>query len=377
MPPKILVISNYRSTVTVRPEAEIFIGLAKKGWEVDVMTYGDSEYVKNFREAGVNVIEWHPDKKFDKASIKKIRDHLIEGRHDILQLYNSKASSNGIRAAKGLDVKVVLYRGYQGNLQWFDPSLYTKYYHPRVDRIICNSIGVEEEYRKQLFAPARNKVVTINKGHKLEWYKDVVPADLSEFGVQKGAFVFTCVANTRPMKGVKYIVEALHHLPPDMNFYLLMVGRGLETKEYRKRADESPYGERVIFTGFQPNALEIDKASNVFLLASIYGESITKSVIEAMSLGTAPLITNIPGNKFLIEDGKSGFMVESKNPRSLADAMVRAYEDPEKTKRLGENAKQRIEEKLNTKKTVAEMAEFYIDLIETGGRNYKTKEGVL
>jgi glycosyltransferase involved in cell wall biosynthesis len=377
MPPKILVISNYRSTVTVRPEAEIFIGLAKKGWKIDVMTYGDSPYVKNFEEAGVNVIDFHPEKKFDPKSIERIRKHLIDEKIDILQLYNSKASSNGIRAAKGLDVKVVLYRGYQGNLQWFDPSLYTKYYHPRVDKIICNSIGVEEEFRKQVLSIAKKKVVTINKGHRLEWYEDVKPADLSVYGVKPGSFVFTCVANTRPMKGVIYIMQALHHLPKGMDFYLLMVGNGLETKEYRKIADESGYGDRVIFTGFQPNALEIDKASDVFLLASIYGESITKSAIEAMSLGTTPLITDIPGNKYLIEHAHSGFMVPSKNPKALAEAMWAAYDKKDWTKKIGALAKQRIAEKLNTDDTIEEMAEFYQDLIDTGGKNYHTKPGVL
>jgi glycosyltransferase involved in cell wall biosynthesis len=377
MPPKILVISNYRSTVTVRPEAEIFIGLAKKGWEIDVMTYGDSAYVKNFKEAGVNVIDFHPEKKFNSAAITKIRKHLKEGSHDIIQLYNSKASTNGIRAAKGLDVKVVLYRGYQGNLQWYDPSLYTKYYHPRVDKIICNSIGVEEEFRKQAFSVVKDKVVTINKGHRLEWYEDVEPADLSVFGVKPGSFVFTCVANTRPMKGVIYIMRALKHLPKGMDFYLLMVGNGLETPEYRKMADDTPYGDRVIFTGFQPNALEIDKASNVFLLASIYGESITKSAIEAMSLGTTPLVTDIPGNKYLVEHAHSGFMVPKKNPEALAEAMYAAYQKPDWTKKIGELAKQRIAEKLNTDDTIEEMAEFYEDLVATGGKNYRTKPGVL
>lgn len=377
MPPKLLVISNYRSTVTVRPEAEIFIGLAQKGWKIDVMTYGDSPYVKNFEEAGVNVIDFHPEKKFDSEAIKKIRDHLIAEKIDILQLYNSKASSNGIKAAKGLNVKIVLYRGYQGNLQWHDPSLYLKYYHPRVDRIICNSIGVEEEFKKQAFSNVRDKVVTINKGHRLEWYKDVKPADLSVFGVKPGSFVFTCVANTRPMKGVVYIMKALHFLPKDMDFFLLMVGSGLETSEYRKIADESPYGDRVIFTGFQPNALEIDRASDVFLLASIYGESITKSAIEAMSLATTPLITDIPGNKYLIEHAKSGFLVPPKNPKALAEAMWTAYEKKEWTKEMGKNAQRRIGDQLNTDNTIDEMAEFYQDLHTTGGKNYRTKREVL
>jgi glycosyltransferase involved in cell wall biosynthesis len=377
MPPKILVISNYRSTVTVRPEAEIFIGLARKGWEIDIMTYGDSEYVEKFEEAGIRVIDFHPERKFDSAAVKFIRDHLEAGGHDILQLYNSKAAINGIKAANKLPVKVVMYRGYQGNIHWYDPAQYLKYFHPRVDKIICNSIGVEEEFRKQAFFNADKKLVTINKGHRLEWYTGVKPANLAEFGLTPGSFVFTCVANARRMKGVRYLMQALHHLPQGMNFYILMVGRGLETAEFRKIADESPYGSRVIFTGFQPNALEIDKASNVFLMPSIFGESITKSVIEAMSLGTCPLITDIPGNKYLVEHAQSGFMVPSKNPQALAEAMYAAYEKPEWTAELGEKARQRIGEKLNTDQTIEEMAEFYTDLVTNEGMGYRTKPGVL
>jgi len=377
MPPKILVISNYRSTVTVRPEAEIFIGLAKKGWTIEVMTYGDSPYVKNFEEAGIKVIDFHPEKKFDSKAVSFIRKHLREGGHDIIQLYNSKAAINGIRAAKGLDVKVVMYRGYQGNIKWYDPAMYLKYFHPRVDKIICNSIGVEEEFRKQAFFNSDKKVVTINKGHRLEWYEGVEPADLSEFGVKRGSFVFTCVANARRMKGLIYLMRALYHLPEGMDIYVLLVGRGLETPEFKKLADQSPYADRVIFTGFQPNALEIDKASNVFILASIFGESITKSVIEAMSLAVCPLITDIPGNKYLVEHAQSGFMVPSKNPEALAEAMKAAYEKADWTREMGLNARKRIADKLNTDKTIEEMAEFYADLVETGGKTYRTKKGVL
>lgn len=377
MHPKLLVISNYRSTVTVRPEAEIFIGLANRGWEIDIMTYGDSPYVENFKAAGIKVIDFHPEKKFDSKAVDFIRKHLVSGKHDILQLYNSKAAINGIRAAKGLPVKIVMYRGYQGNIKWYDPAMYLKYFHPRVDKIICNSIGVEEEFRRQAFFNADEKVVTINKGHRLEWYDGVEAADLTEFGVKKGSFVFTCVANARRMKGMIYMMRALYHLPEGMDIYLLFVGRGLETPEFKKMADQSPYADRVIFTGFQHKALEIDKASDVFILASIFGESITKSVIEAMSLGVCPLITDIPGNKYLIEDGVSGYMVPSKNPEALAQAMKKAYDQRDRTAQMGQNAKKRIAEKLNTDKTTDEMAEFYSDLVETGGKNYRTKEGVL
>ena len=86
---KILVISNYRPYHTARPEAEIFIGLSKLGIEIDIMTYGDAAYFNKFKEAGINVIDFHPEKKMDKGEIAFIRKHLIEGKHDIIKLYNN------------------------------------------------------------------------------------------------------------------------------------------------------------------------------------------------------------------------------------------------------------------------------------------------
>jgi hypothetical protein len=73
---KILVISNYRPYHTARPEAEIFIGLAKLGLEIDIMTYGDAAYFEKFKEAGINVIDFHPEKKMDKGEIAFIRIYI-------------------------------------------------------------------------------------------------------------------------------------------------------------------------------------------------------------------------------------------------------------------------------------------------------------
>lgn len=373
---KILVISNYRPTVGARPEAEIFIGLAKAGFEVEIMTYGDAEYVSQFKRAGIRVIDFHPEKKFDPKAVAFIRMHLKEGKHDILQMYNSKAYFSGIKAARGLPVKVVLYRGYQGNLRLLEPGLYLKYFHPRVDKIICNNIGVEEEFRKVPFFDWDRKLVTINKGHRPEWYADVQPADLSKFGIKPNTFVLTCIANGRRMKGIIYLLRAMKALPSGLDLCLLLVGNGLDTKEFRKAAAETAYEDRIIFAGFQPNPLEIDRASDVFVLASIFGESLTKSVVEAMSVGTAPLITQIPGNRYLVSHGKTGLMVPPANPEAMAEAIRTLCEKRSWAKELGASALNFVAENLHTDKTVREYAAFYQDLV-SGEDSYRTKDDVL
>ena len=360
---KILVISNYRPYHTARPEAEIFIGLAQLGVKIDIMTYGDAEYFNKFQEAGINVIDFHPEKKMDKSEIAFIRNHILEGKHDIIKLYNNPAAVNGIQAAKGLPIKVVLYRGYAGNIHWYDPTAYTKFLHRRVDKILCNSQGVADVINNQPFVN-KDKTYVVNKGHRLEWYQDVVPLDIKkEFNLPEDAFVIINVANNRRMKGIPYLMKAMNMLPPGLPIHLLLIGGNMDTKANIALIKSGDYKDKVHFVGFRDDVLNIVAASDVFASASIKGESITKSIIEAMSLEIAPIITDIPGNVELCDHEDSGLVVKMKNPKELSDAILRLYNDRDLCEKLAKNAKARIGSFLNTDRSIKEMKQFYDVLI--------------
>lgn len=360
---KVLVISDYRSYHTVRPEAEIFIGLAKLGVEVHIMTFGDAKYNDEFRKAGIKVIDFHPQKKLDKQEIARIRQQLVDEQYDILQLYNNFAIINGIKAAKGLPVKIVLYRGYAGHVQWYDPINYLKFLNPRVDKIICNSEGVAQSLQKQLFFD-KSKTVTINKGHRVEWYAGTEPIDVKkEYNIPEDAFVIVNVANNRKMKGIPYLLKAMCALPADMPVHLLLIGNNLDNKDSRKIINGNVNAGKIHFLGFRNDALNIVAGCDAFVLSSISGESITKSVIEAMSLGKPPIITDIAGNKELVVDNESGLVVPSKNADALKDAIIRLYNDKPLRERLGVNAKARIANELNTNQTILKTKQLYEELV--------------
>lgn len=362
---KILVISNYRSTVSVRPEAEIFIELKKQfGYDVTVMTYGDGEYVPRFIEAGIRVIDFFPEKKFSVAQVLRIRKELTEGQYQIIHLFNNKAMINGIFASMGLPVKVAIYRGYTGNIHWWDPFMYIKYLSPRVDKVVCLVEAIRLLMRKNLLFN-KDKAITINKGHDINWYADVTPIDWKELGVPDHAFKIVCVANVRPMKGMKYLLGATHYLPPNSNIYILLLGNGMDAPKFKKIINGSPIKNQIINLGFRKDALRVVKAADVFALASIYGEAITKSVIEAMSVGVAPLITDIEGNVGLAIDGVSGVVVPARNAKAMADAMLRMSKDRDFTKKLGLAAREHIDKNLNTKDTVKAFDAMYRDLAST------------
>lgn len=360
----VLVISNYRDYHTARPEASIFKGLAKIGFNVHVMTYMDSKHVPEFEAAGIKVVDFHPQKKFDKAEIKRIRQYLIEHKIDIVHLFNNASIVNGIKAAKGLKTKVVLYRGYTGNISWYDPTAYLKFLHPRVDKIFCNSIGVKKYIDGQLFSN-KSKTITINKGHDIEWYNNYPPHDIkSELGINQETFLLVTVANNRRMKGVPYLMKAMAMLKPDGKIKLLLAGRGMDTKENLAILDKTNSRDKVHFLGFRKDVLNIVAACDVFVLPSIKGESITKSVIESMSLETPAIITDIPGNVELVDDGINGWVVPSKDPKALAQAIENTYTNRDNLSKIGQEARLKIMNKLNYQQTIEKTAEMYKNLIK-------------
>jgi len=136
MSTSLLVVSDYRDSLNaVRPEGRWFTGLVRDyGYSVTVMTRRDgANYIDELEAGGVRVIDWHPESKFGAADRDGIRAELKTNHYDLLHLFNNKSIVAGIRAAKGWPGKVLTYRGYTGNIHWWDPGAYFQHLNRRVD----------------------------------------------------------------------------------------------------------------------------------------------------------------------------------------------------------------------------------------------------
>ena len=267
---RILSISDYSGFNRIKPEPEVFIGLAKRGFDVHVMTFEKAHfYKKRFKEVGIEVVDFHPKKKFDKKEIAKIRTYLVEKKIDILHLANNPSIINGLRAAKNLPVKVILYRGMAGNIHWYDPTAYLKFLHPRVDKIWCNSEGVEEMVHQQLFFD-KSKTITINKGHKIEWYENIKPYDVrKEFNFSKETFVIVNSANNRKMKGIPWLLKAMDFLPSNLPIALLLIGKNMEDAANQEVLNQMKNRSMVHILGYRKDVLNIVAGADTFALSSI------------------------------------------------------------------------------------------------------------
>ncbi len=82
------------------------------------------------------------------------------------------------------------------------------------------------------------------------------------------------------------------------------------------------------------------QAGAVVLLPSL-GEGLSNTLLEAMSSGLAPVLSDIPEHRWLSEEGTSALLVPSGDEVALADALAGLLDDPERCAELGRKALER------------------------------------
>lgn len=360
---RLLIHSSYDQPVhVVRPEAEIYVEMARAGHEVTIVTEpGDFDYARRFRAHGIRVIGAYPRKKIDVAHIRQLRAELKSG-YDLAVGYNSKTLPNLAFASIGLAHKLVAYRGTVGGLYRHDPSSYLTALHPRVNGVICVSDAVRDDVRQRSFLPD-NRVVTCYKGHDIHWY-DGEAANLAEFGIPPEAFVIICVANARPSKGIEVLLEASAHLDQPENVHLLFAGRGFEASPYRELIAAHPLSARIHCLGHRSDIPALMRAANVQVQPSVKGEGLPKTVIEAMGGATPSIVTTTGGSKELIREGETGFVVEVNDAPAITGHLNPLIADPARARRMGEAAYQHLKTDFSLQRSLADHETFFKQLLE-------------
>ncbi len=102
------------------------------------------------------------------------------------------------------------------------------------------------------------------------------------------------------------------------------------------------YERDVSFTGLRHDIPEILKTTDIFILPS-HSEGLSNALMEAMASGCACIATEVGGNRFLIENGVSGFLFPPGDRAMLQSHIRRLIDDTAKRQSLAQNARERIE----------------------------------
>jgi glycosyltransferase involved in cell wall biosynthesis len=356
----VLFIGHITDSASSRPDSELITGLHHRGVEIDVIMPPGSLYEKRFIELGIRVIPFHLKRKFSLKGISLIRYNIRIRKYKIIHLFNSKAIVNGAFAAIGLPVKVIAYRGAAG-IYWYDPTAWLSHLNPRIDVVICNSNYVWQHMRKQLLFN-RNKAVMIHKGMDTGWFTQVIAIKREELHIPENSIIAGCVANFRRIKGVPYLIESTFHLDPALPLHFLLIGSGMKSKRMMHLIAKSPLKDRIHILGFRPDIYKLLAACDIYIQPSI-NESLSRSVMEAMCLGVPCIVTDTGGLTELVENEKSGLLVEKRSADSIAKAIMKLINEPSLRKVLSSGAINRMQNFFSVENMVRNTAQLYEKMI--------------
>ena len=174
---------------------------------------------------------------------------------------------------------------------------------------------------------------------------------------------FLFVGRLESEKGLEYLFHAVKLLQGrTKNFDVLLVGDGAQRKRLEILAQSLDIEEYVQFKGKvnMNSVIDIYRNSDVFVLPSIH-EGFGIVNLEAMASRLPIVATNVGGVPEIIKDGENGLLVEPKDSKALANAMLKLIGDKNLRNKLGENGRKLVEEKYSWARVGIDVQRVYED----------------
>jgi len=166
------------------------------------------------------------------------------------------------------------------------------------------------------------------------------------------------LAAQKRLTDVLWAFQLLHQLVD--NVRLVLIGDGPERDTLAEIAQGFGCRDKIVFAGHRSDAYSLMSAFEAFVLASEF-EGMSNSLMEAMSLSIACVVSDIAANRELITHEQSGLIFPLGKSPDLTKALTRVLQDEPLSKRLGRAAKQRIADNHSVVQMVGRHRELYRD----------------
>jgi len=184
----------------------------------------------------------------------------------------------------------------------------------------------------------------------------------------KRLFRIICVASFEEVKGHKYLVEACRLLrDARIGFVCDLIGDGPVAGQIAKQIAEADLKDKVIMHGSRKRQEVADmmRAADVKVLASVptaegKREGIPVVIMEAMASGLPVVSTQLSGIPELVDDGRTGILVQPGDAKALFLALQKFHKDPELRFKMGRAGREKVLREFNLRVNAAKLADLFL-----------------
>lgn len=196
-----------------------------------------------------------------------------------------------------------------------------------------------------------------------EGLANVPPRD--SLGIANDEQVVGIVATVRPVKDYATFLRAARLVlddHPRTRFLVIGVGVPDYKTQMMQLARELGIERQVSWLGPLLNPLCVVPLFDVAVLSS-YSEAMSNATIEYATAGIATVATDVGGTHEVVEDGQTGFLVCSRDPRAMAKRISQLLADEDLRRTMGERARLRIKEMFSQRSVLEKYLALYGRLV--------------
>jgi glycosyltransferase involved in cell wall biosynthesis len=326
-------------------------------WKPVVWSVDGGDYADVLRDSGVEVRVAGRRHRWDASLYLDFWKTIREVRPDVVHSWGRMASSAAAPVCKGMRIPFIdgsirnaMPPARKKALVWIDRRL--------ADRVVSNS-----------FAGLKANGISRAKGRVVRNGFDTtrLSAAVEELPASPGQCRVIMTGRMLPQKDFGSFLQAariLANLEPD-RWLFAPVGWGGERESLMERNADLVERKAVVFPEGRHEVMGLVRGCHVGVLLTtpkVHAEGLANSIIEYMACGLPVVCSESGGNRELVDDGVSGFVIPAVDPFALVQKLLALREDPDLAREMGERGRQKVLEQLSVQQMVLATIKVYEEL---------------
>jgi glycosyltransferase involved in cell wall biosynthesis len=286
----------------------------------------------DLQKSGINITLKHRRDGFDVSMIKAIRQCIVENKIDIVHCHQYTPWVYGALAAVGKKTKVIFTE--HGRFHPDSSSWKRKLINPLLlsitDSVTAISAATKQALADYEFIPSKYSQVIYNGISPKNIQNESKAAIREKLALAPSTFILGTIARLDPIKNHLMMVNSLKLcIEQGLDLHLIIVGDGETRNEIEALVEELDLAKYVTITGYLKDPTEYLNSFDLYLLTS-FSEGTSMTLLEAMSIGLACVVTDVGGNPEIIKHEENGLVVASDDAIALSHAITLLCKNPER-----------------------------------------------
>jgi glycosyltransferase involved in cell wall biosynthesis len=341
-----------------------------QGGAVALFCPPDGELARRAPAGGIELFACPLRQDYDLRAVRRLAEAVRRFRPDVVHAHHPRAHAIALLASFFVSIpRLVVSRRVSFKLNPWNPFSQWKYRSSR----IAAFVAVSEDIKRVLVAGGvpEKRVEVIYSGVDTARFAPRPPVeDLRRtLGLPADVPVVGNLTHYSWWKGQSFFLQAAQKLLSDgVRAHFLLVGKDTDGPDARERVRALGIADHVTLAGFRTDMPEVLSLLSASVVSSLAGEGFSGVLRESMSMGVPVVATDVGGNRELVENGRTGFLVPAGDAPALAEALGRTLTNPDAARARAVEAQRRVRENYSIDSMIRRNMNFYRRLIAGGAR---------